>query len=43
MSQMMVYTKILNADSRYQVSDFCEEIRVETRDLDEARRLPRVL
>jgi hypothetical protein len=43
MSQMMVYTRSLNADSRYQVSDFWEEMRVETRDREEERRLSRVL
>jgi len=39
----MVYTRTLNADSRYQVSDFWDEMRVETRDREEERRLPRVL
>ena len=42
-SQVIVQMSNQNADSRYQVSDFCDEIRVETNDREDERSESRLL
>lgn len=40
-SQPIVVTRIKNADSRYQVSDFCECIKLDTREREDESKVSR--